>query len=153
MQLLTLKKACYGIFDQWTLEGTPGPGGGSGDPGAVSRARGGIIEKCDGSTTGVIGRRSSTSLQSRLPSGAVRTSLRARQVLVFPKRAKSVTGLGELHSTHNVASPATVGKKLSGGEDTVGPCGRAWRTATMRPEWFGGFSHVLKTHSNDANVC
>ena len=58
-----------------------------------------------------VGRSSSTSLQSRLPSGAVRTSLRARQVLVFPKRAKSVTGLGALHSTHNAASPATVGKK------------------------------------------
>lgn len=48
-----------------------------------------------------------TSLKSSAPKGAVRISLRAKQVRVLPKSARSDRELAALQSTRNEPSTAT----------------------------------------------
>lgn len=52
-----------------------------------------------------------TSLKSSAPKGAVRISLRAKQVRVLPKSARSDRELAALQSTRNEPSTATVRRK------------------------------------------
>lgn len=52
-----------------------------------------------------------TSLKSSAPKGAVRISLRAKQVRVLPKSARSDRELAALQSTRNEPSPTTVRRK------------------------------------------
>lgn len=52
-----------------------------------------------------------TLLKSKRPKGAVRMSLRAKLVRVFPKSVRSDTELAALQSTRNAPSTATVRRK------------------------------------------